>query len=216
MTNYLVAIVAAGALAAGACSAAETPAASATPKPAPNTVTAQPAPAASPASAGRYVQAAAGSSLTFTFEQAGAASKGSFRQFTTALTYDEKNPAVGTLDVTVQTASVDTEDKDRNDMLVGADLLDAQKYPTAKYVARSFSKRADGGLDALGKLTLRGVSRDLRLPLKIVPTAGGIELSGATSIKRLDYGVGQGEWKATDSVGDEVKLQYKVALVKTK
>jgi polyisoprenoid-binding protein YceI len=164
----------------------------------------------------RYVQASAGSSLTFTFEQAGAASKGSFRQFTTALTYDEKNPAAGSLEVTVQAASVDTEDKDRNDTLVGSDLLAAQKYPTAKYVAHSFAKRADGGVDALGKLTLRGVTRDLRLPLKIVATASGVEISGTTSIKRLDYGVGQGEWKATDSVGDEVKLQYKVALVKAK
>jgi polyisoprenoid-binding protein YceI len=212
MTNYLVAIVATGALAAGSCSAAETPAAPAKPKP----MSAQPAPAALPMTAQRYIQAAIGGSLTFTFEQAGAASKGSFHQFTTALAYDEKNPAAGSLEVTVQTASVDTEDKDRNDTLVGADLLDAQKYPTAKYVAHSFAKRADGSVDALGKLTLRGVTRDLRLPLKIVTTASGVEISGVVSIQRLDFGVGQGEWKATDSVGDQVKLQYKVALVKAK
>ncbi len=68
----------------------------------------------------------------------------------------------------------------------------------------------------MGKLTLRGVTHDLRLPLKIVKTATGLELSGETAIKRLDYGVGQGDWKATDGVGDEVKIQYKVALVKAK
>ena len=80
----------------------------------------------------------------------------------------------------------------------------------------SFAKRADGGLEAVGKLTLRGVTRDLRLPLKIIRTATGLELSGETAIKRLDYGVGQGEWKSTESVGDEVKLQYKVSLIKAK
>ena len=63
---------------------------------------------------------------------------------------------------------------------------------------------------------MRGVTRDLRLPLKIVKTAAGLELSGETAIKRLDYGVGQGEWKTTEGVGDEVKIQYKVALVKAK
>ncbi len=63
---------------------------------------------------------------------------------------------------------------------------------------------------------MRGVTHDLRLPLKIVPTAAGLELSGETAIKRLDYGVGQGEWKSTEGVGDEVKIQYKVALVKAK
>jgi polyisoprenoid-binding protein YceI len=52
--------------------------------------------------------------------------------------------------------------------------------------------------------------------LKIVPTAAGLELSGATSIKRLDYGVGQGDWQSTEGVADEVEIQYKVALVKAK
>ena len=60
------------------------------------------------------------------------------------------------------------------------------------------------------------MTRDLRLPLKISATATGLELSGETAIKRLDYGVGQGEWKSTEWVGDEVKIHYKVALVKAK
>ena len=162
----------------------------------------------------RYVQAPSGSSLTFTFVQEGAASKGSFKQFTTELRYDEKSPAAGSLNVKVQMGSVDTQDNDRNEMILGADLFDAQKFPTAQYAATSFAKRADGGLDAVGKLTLRGVTQDLRLPLEITRTATGIELSGETAVKRLDYGVGQGDWKSTESVGDEVKLQYKVSLVK--
>ncbi len=101
-------------------------------------------------------------------------------------------------------------------MLVGADLFDAQKYPTAQYTASSLAHTAAGGLEAVGKLTLRGVTKDLRLPLKIVPTASGLELSGATSIKRLDYGVGQGDWQSTEGVADEVKIQYKVALTRAK
>jgi polyisoprenoid-binding protein YceI len=206
MTNYLVPFAAALALCAGACSAADTPAAPAKAKPA----------AAPPVAAPHYVQAPAGSSLAFTFVQEGAASTGSFKQFTTDLAYDDKNPAAGSLKVQVQIASIDTQDKDRNETLGGPDLFDTQKFPTAQYLASTFAKRADGTLEAVGKLTLRGVSRDLRLPLKITPTATGLELSGATAIKRLDYGVGQGEWKSTESVSDEVKLQYKVALVKAK
>ena len=159
---------------------------------------------------------APGSSLTFTFDQAGAASKGSFKQFSTELAYDEKSPAAGSLNVKMQIASIDTQDQERNDMLVSADLFDAPKFPTAQYTASWFSRTAAGGLEAVGKLTLRGVTRDLRLPLKIVPTAAGLELSGATAIKRLDYGVGQGDWKSTEGVADEVKIQYKVALVKAK
>ena len=204
MTNYIASMVAAAVLLTGACHAADTP-------PAPKPAAAKPAAAALP----RWVQAP-GSSLTFTFDQAGAASKGSFKEFSTELGYDEKSPTTGSLDVKVQIATIDTQDQERNDMLVSADLFDAQKFPIAQYTASTLARTAAGGVEAVGKLTLRGVTRDLRLPLKIVPTTTGLELSGATAIKRLDYGVGQGDWKSTEGVGDEVKIQYKVALVKAK
>jgi polyisoprenoid-binding protein YceI len=118
--------------------------------------------------------------------------------------------------VTVQTASLDTQDKDRNDLLAGADLFDVKRYPTAQYLANSFAKRADGQLEAVGKLTLRGVTKDLRVPLAIHETANGVEISGAVTLKRLDFGVGQGDWQSTEGVGNDVKLQYKVPLTRAK
>ena len=215
MTNYRISLAAAAVLLTGACHAADTPA---TPRPATAKPAAAPAASTSPAAAAtsgaRWTQEQG--NLTFTFDQAGAASKGTFKQFSTELVYDDKSPSSGSLHVKVQIASIDTQDQERNDMLVGADLLDVKKFPTAQYVATSFARSAAGGLEAVGKLTLRGVTKDLRLPLKIVPTAAGLELSGATAIKRLDYGVGQGDWQSTEGVADEVKIQYKVILTKAK
>ena len=140
MTNYIVAMAAAVALLAGACHAADTPPASrpAAARPA----AATPAPAAAPAASvavQRWVQAP-GSSLTFTFDQAGAASKGSFKQFSTELAYDDKSPAAGSLNVKVQIASIDTQDQERNDMLVSADLFDAAEIPDrAVHLERLFA-----------------------------------------------------------------------------
>ena len=174
-------------------------------------------PAAQPtATAGvtKYQQANTGSSLQFTFTQLDAANTGRFKTFATELSYDEANPAAGSLLVRVMIDSVDTQDAERDGTLKSADLFDAKNHPAATYVAKSLARNAAGGLEALGKLTIRGVSKDLRLPLTLKPTANGLELSGQVSIKRLDFGVGQGEWKSTESVGDEVKIQYKVALVK--
>ena len=192
MTNYFVSVLAA-ALIGGACCAA-----------------------AAPPAAARYTQAPGSGALTFSFVQAGAESQGKFAQFATELGWDAANPAAGTLKVTVQVGSLDTQDKDRDDALRGAELFDAQSHPTAQYVANTFSRRPDGGLEAVGKLTLRGVTRDLRLPLTIRNTATGVELSGEVTLKRLDYGVGQGEWKSTEWVGDDVKLRYSVPLVRAK
>jgi polyisoprenoid-binding protein YceI len=213
MTNYLAALLAASVLCAAACSAADSPAAA---KPA-----AKPAPAAGIATAPasttqsalpRYT--ATGGNLAFSFTQAGATNTGTFKQFTTELRYDEKNLAGSSLNVTVQIASLATQDKDRDDTLKSADLLDAQKYSTAQYVASSLSKSAGGGIEALGKLTLRGVTHDLKLPMTIRPVANGMELSGSATLNRLDYGVGQGEWQSTDTVGNEVKLTFKVPLAR--
>jgi polyisoprenoid-binding protein YceI len=166
------------------------------------------------AAATRYVQAATGSSLAFTFMQAGAASTGHFKTFATELQYDQANPQQGSLLVRVMIESLDTQDAERDGTLKSADLFDAKSYPAATYVAKTLSRTAAGGLEAVGKLTIRGVSKDLRLPLTLKPTTAGLELTGETSIKRLDFGVGQGEWQSTESVGDEVKIKYKVALVR--
>jgi polyisoprenoid-binding protein YceI len=226
MNNYLFALAATAALGTATCSAADTakPATAATkPAAAQPTAAAAAKPAAAPAAttnaapaAGgvpRYVQAPAGSSLTFSFVQAGAENQGAFRQFATELAYDEKNLAASSLKVTVQTASFDTQDKDRNDTLAGTDLLDPAKFPTAQFVSSSLAKGAKG-VEAVGKLTLHGVTKDVRLPLAIHPTTAGVEISGETTLKRLDYGIGQGDWKSTEWVDDEIKVQYKVALTR--
>jgi polyisoprenoid-binding protein YceI len=214
MTNYIT-VAAASILLASSAIAAEPASKPATP--------AKPAPAKAGAPTGttgianvpRYVQVAAGSSLAFEFNQAGAQSNGGFRQFATELAYDEKNLAASTMKVTVQIGSLDTQDEERDTSLKSADLFDAAKFPTATYTARSLDK-APNGVVAMGRLTLRGVSKDLRVPLTIRATPAGLELSGETTIKRLDYGVGQGEWASTEWVGDDVKLTYKVALAKAK
>jgi len=220
MTNYLAILGATLSLFAAACHASQDTAKPAAVKPA----AAAPASAATPAAAAtpatgappRYTQNAAKSSLKFTFEQAGAAASGNFKKFTTVLIYDEKNLAASSLNVRVEIASVDTQEPERDAMLKDADLFNAAKYPAATFAASSLAKRADGGLEAVGKLTIRDTTHDLRLPLTLKPTADGLELSGKTAIKRLDYGVGQGEMKATDSVGDEVKIEYAVSLVRSR
>jgi len=215
MTNYLAPLVLGVLMTSAACADDQTPAAR--PMPAAKPVTNAAAPAATRASAmPHYVQAAAGSSLTFTFDQTGAETAGSFKQFATTFDYDEKNPGASKLRVKVQIASLDTQDADRDSTLASADLFDAQKFPTATYVADSLTKSADGGLTAAGSLTLRGVTKPLRVPLAVRTTAAGLELSGEAQLKRLDFGVGQGDFKSTESVGDVVKLRYKVALTRAK
>jgi polyisoprenoid-binding protein YceI len=167
-----------------------------------------------PASASHYQLDQGKSSLTFAFTQAGAQNQGRFKRFPVSLDL----AADGTpsrLEVTVDMTSLDSGDEERDETLRSDDLFAVKKFPQAHFLATQFSKTA-GGFEAQGKLTIRNVTRDLRLPFTWrSATESGASvgyLAGKVSLMRLDYGVGQGDWKATDQVGNAVAVSYTLRL----
>jgi polyisoprenoid-binding protein YceI len=171
--------------------------------------------AAEPAAAPHYSLDPAKSSLEFLFSQAGAQNKGHFARFPVSFDFSPDNPASAHLDVVVEMTSLDSGDQERDDTLKSPDLFAVAKFPQAHYLATQVVKTATG-FEAVGKLTLRGVTRDLRVPFSFrTATENGAAIgymSGKTTIKRLDYGVGQGDWKATDQVGNDVGVSFALRL----
>ena len=102
-------------------------------------------------------------------------------------------------------------DKDRDDTMRGADIFDAAHFPTAHYVTRSVTRTATG-FSAVGALTLHGVTKDVPIEFQFAQQAAGAKLSGSAKLKRLDFGVGQGDWKSTDTIGDAVKINFSLVL----
>ena len=161
-----------------------------------------------------YVSSDAQSILEFTFTQAGAQNKGRFTRFPVKFDFSPDNLAGSRLEVTVDMTSLDSGDKERDDTLRGADLFAVAKYPQAHFLATQFAKSGNG-YEAIGKLTIRDATRDLRLPFTFRTPQGGASfayMGGRTTLKRLDYGVGQGDWKATDQVGNDVVVSFTVRL----
>jgi polyisoprenoid-binding protein YceI len=170
----------------------------------------------SPAAATHYSIDPVKSSLEFQFVQAGAQNKGKFTKFPVTVDAAPDGSGVSRLDVTVEMGTLDSGDKERDDTLRGADLFDVAKFTQSRFTATQITKTANG-FDALGKLTLRGVTRDQHVPFAF-RTANEqghavAYLTGKTTIHRLDYGVGQGDWKSTDWVGSDVTVSYNVRLV---
>lgn len=155
--------------------------------------------------------------LRFTFMQAGASNTGRFNKFTADVLFSNDNLAASKIDVTVDINSLDTGDMERDDTLRSPDLFDVKKYPQARFVATRFTSTGAGRYDALGKLTIRNVTKDLKLPITFqTKTEQGQNigyLTGRVTIRRLDFGVGQGEWKATDQVPDDVQVSFSLRLV---
>jgi polyisoprenoid-binding protein YceI len=171
--------------------------------------------AADAPSAAHYSLDAAKSSLQFTFVQAGAQNTGRFKHFTVSFDPPPKGSTAGSLEVTVDLGSLDTGDSDRDDTLRDKDLFDVAQFPQAHFSAVQIATTASG-YEAAGKLTIRGVTRDVRIPLtfRAVTENGAAAgyLSGKTVVRRLDYGVGQGDWKATDQAGNDVTVSWSLRL----
>ena len=151
------------------------------------------------------------SRLEFTGVQAGAEFKGTFHKFSAAVDFAPDAAAGSRIDVQIDMNSVDSMDKDRDTTIRGSDIFDVAHWPTAHYVTRSVTKTA-AGYSAVGALTLRGVTKDVAINFQFTPAPAGAKLVGTAQLKRLDFGAGQGDWKATDQVADAVKISFSLAL----
>lgn len=122
---------------------------------------------------------------------------GSFNDFTGGLTFDEGAFEAGSVHVTIQTASVDTQNEKRDGHLRTADFFDAATYPTITFKSTSVEKaEGEGEYVLVGRLAIKDVEREVRIPFEFLGilmdermgTRVGFE--GRLTIKREDFGVG--------------------------
>jgi len=154
-----------------------------------------------------------GSTLGFSGKFQGQQFDGTFGKFDAAISYDAANLAASRFDVTVDTSTAKTGDGDRDNALPGSDFFDTKKFATAHYVTTGFSKDAKGDIIANGNLTLHGVTKPVALKVVFSPNAGGARLSVTGTLKRLDFGVGSGEYKDTSTIADEVLVNGSLNLL---
>jgi polyisoprenoid-binding protein YceI len=161
--------------------------------------------------AASYTADAQQSRLEFTGVQAGAEFKGVFHKFSASVEFAPDALASSHIDVQIDLNSVDSMDKDRDTTIRGKDIFDVAHMPGAHYVTKTITKTA-AGFSAAGSLTLHGVTKDVPIDFQFTSAAGGAKLAGSAKLNRLDFGVGQGDWKSTEWVGDAVKISFSLVL----
>lgn len=141
---------------------------------------------------------------------------GRFNDWSGDIIYDDKDPAKSSVNVTIKTASINTENSDRDTHLKSPDFLDVQKFPEISFHSKSVDKQSDGFV-AHGVLTIRGVSKNVDLPFKINGPikVGDSNLLGAEAsltINRQDYGVAWSKSLAPGElvVANDVKIDINV------
>ena len=167
-----------------------------------------------PTPATAWTTVAASSSIEFTGTLAGGEFTGKFQRFVAAIAFDPANLAGSRFRVEIETGSADTADADRDVALAGDEFFAVSRWPKATYEASQFAAAGPGQYQARGKLTIRGIARDVPVTFTFKSNADGrsAALSGRASVHRLDFGVGQGEWQDTKWLGDEVRIRFELAL----
>lgn len=150
------------------------------------------------------------SSVSAVFRQMNVPVESNFKKFAAQIDYDAARPELAKASVEIDTASLDVGDADMNKEVAKKEWFNSAQFPKATFVSSSIKPAGAGKLSVTGKLSIKGKSMDVSFPLAVKAEAGKQVFEGALPIKRLAYGVGEGEWKDTSMVADDVTIKFRV------
>ncbi len=150
--------------------------------------------------------------------------RGRFTDFEGVIRLDRERPGMSSVVFSIDAASVDTDVADRDTHLKSPDFFDVAKHPRITFVSSRITPRGDDRYDVTGTLTIRGVAREVTLPVAFLGSARdpwGNERSGfelETKLDRKDYGIIFNA--ALDNggllLGDEVRITINIEAIRQK
>jgi len=148
--------------------------------------------------------------------------RGSFDEFEGTGFFDAGNPAASSLSLTIQAASIDTRNADRDGHLKSNDFFDMATYPEITFVSTSVEAKGGDRYAVTGDLTIKGVTKPVTIDVELTGTATDpfgndrLGLEGTTVVNRKDWGV---SWNAALDAGgvlvsEKVTLEIEVSAIK--
>ena len=149
--------------------------------------------------------------------------RGAFNEFEGSAVLDGANPANSHVEVTINAASIDTRNAQRDEHLRSNDFLAMQEHPTITFSSTGVRRVDDTTFEVSGDLTIKGVTNSITIPFSFEGAAKDpfgnqrVGFEGSVAINRKDYGV---TWNAALEgggvlVSDKVTLEFEVSAVKT-
>jgi len=154
------------------------------------------------------------SQIGFKIRHLVAKSSGRFTKFEGAITVDAKDIAKSKVEVTINAASINTDNEARDKHLRGADFFEVDKFPTITFKSTAVKEVEKGKLQVTGDLTMHGVTKSISFPITNAGTRAGMKpgsvvagfIDGALKINRNDFGI-----KTYPGVlGDDVEISLDI------
>ena len=148
--------------------------------------------------------------------------RGSFDEFAGTAVLDGANPANSRVEVTIEAASIDTRNAQRDEHLRGNDFLAMQEYPKITFASTGVRQAGETTFEVTGDLTIKGVTNEISIPFEFEGAATDpfgnqrVGFEGSVTINRRDYGV---TWNAALEgggvlVSDKVTLEFEISAIK--
>jgi polyisoprenoid-binding protein YceI len=157
------------------------------------------------------------SSVGFTIRHFVSDVDGRFKDFEGVIQYDAQNPTHSSVQFTVQSGSITTENGDRDRHLKSPDFFDVAKFPTLTFTSTKVVAAGSNNFEVTGNLTIKGVTKTITIPASFqgtmkTPNGEKAGFRSTFTINRLDYGV---SWnRAVEGggamLGDEVTIIVKI------
>lgn len=151
------------------------------------------------------------SQVTFVAKQLGVPLNGRFKRFSTQTAFDPKAPATSKIAFDLELGSV-ALNADADSELPKAEWFNTAKFPKASFQSTAIKALGGGKFQVSGKLSIKGQARDLVVPVQLTQAQGLSTATGAFTLKRLDFKVGEGDWTDTSIVANDVQVQFKLVL----
>jgi polyisoprenoid-binding protein YceI len=150
------------------------------------------------------------SSVAAVFKQMNVPVEAKFKKFSAVVDYDPAKPESAMASVDIDTTSLDLGEAEMNKEVTKKEWFNSAQFPKASFVSSSIKPAGAGKLNVTGKLAIKGKSADVSFPLTVKAEGGKQVFEGALPIKRLAFNIGEGEWKDTSMVADEVVIKFRV------
>lgn len=152
------------------------------------------------------------SAMSFTIKQMGVPVEGRFKAFDAVLAFDPKQAQAGSVSFGIEMASAEIGDAETTKELRKPEWFDTAKHPKATFTSTAIKVQAEGRYEVSGKLAIKGIARDIVVPVQLLPGGAERTAQGQFTLKRSDFKIGQGEWADTSIVADDVVVKFRLAV----
>lgn len=154
------------------------------------------------------------SMIEWTASYAGKPVTGSFKDLNATIMFDPEHLEESSVLVRINVSKIISDDKDAEQALPAEDWFNTAKFAEATFESKTMRHLEGEKYEAEGTLTLAGVAKTIKLPFTVhfyddkesTPPAKFAQVTAETTLHRLEFGLGKGEWSKTDSVADDVKV----------